>query len=61
MARYTVLTQYVSGGDGDSGFDNLKDAEADFEDTTNDRTKVSVELWDNSGDEPTLIDSRTCE
>lgn len=61
MARYTVLTLYVSGGDGDSGFDNLKDAQADFEDTGNDRTKVSVELWDNTGDEPKMIDRRTCK
>lgn len=61
MARFTILTQYASGRDGDAGFDNLADAEADFADTTSDRTKVSVEMWDNSGDEPMLIDSRTCE
>lgn len=61
MKRYTVSTVYVSGRDGDDGFDTLVQAQADFGDTANDRTKVTVELWDNSGDEPILIDSRSCQ
>lgn len=61
MSNFTVLTLYVGGGDGDAGYDTLEEAERDFEDTANDRTKVSVELWDNTGDEPRLIAERTCK
>lgn len=61
MKPYTVSTIYVSGRDGEDAFDTLAQAQADFSDTSNDRTKVSVELWDNSGDEPALIASRSCQ
>lgn len=45
--RYTVYREYVSGEDGEKGFETLSEAEREFEDASDDRRVVSVELIDN--------------
>lgn len=51
MARYTVFTRYVGGREGNVGYDELKDAKADFEDGSNDCTKVFVELFETTDED----------
>jgi len=53
--KYTVFREYVSGRDGDSGFDDLSAAEQDFDEATRAANVASVELIDNTGDEPKVI------
>ena len=50
MPRYTVYREYVSGRDGDKGFDDLRPAEMEFDAASGDRNVVRVELIDNADD-----------
>ena len=59
MTRYTVYREYVSGRDGDKGFDDLRLAELEFDDTSGDRNIVRVELIDNSDEaNPVVLAAR---
>ena len=55
MTTYTIHREYVSGRDGDKGFDNLADAERDFDDACADEKVARAELIDNSGEEPVVL------
>lgn len=55
MSKYTVYRQYISGRDGDKGFDNLVDAKRDFNDACKDDNVMCVELIDNIGNEPKIL------
>jgi hypothetical protein len=57
-SRYTVYREYVSGRDGDKGFNSLQDAQIDFETAASDSDVARVELIDNSGDEPKVLASK---
>lgn len=53
--RYTVYREYVSGRDGDKGFDDLTHAERDFEDAIADADVYRAELIDNASGAPVVL------
>lgn len=53
--RYSVHRVYVSGRDGEAGFDNLRDAERDFDDAGAEEKVVSAELLDNQDPENPVV------
>jgi len=64
MYNFTVIWEYWRGGNGDAGFDTKAEAERYFNQRVDDASTESfklIELVDNRGDEPSIIEAWSYE